>query len=213
MTATATVRQWSRRCLAGTATCPLELGPSDLHNWNGIFRSWPSANCLQLSSVLQFRTLALVSPPRRQPCSFSFEAAVLKATNWRAWQTHPSLRVSTHVKLKVSGGIPIKSHFAYFSANFCLKICTTKIKMYYRWDLGGIPADTRSPVWCWVLEVAGQIGGSPPTRRMGPAGRRCGRDREPIGWGIAAGGCNPDEIERAWMDWGYKAATAMVQKS
>jgi hypothetical protein len=33
-------------------------------------------------------------------------------------------------------------HFVLCSSNFDVKICTKKVKLYYKWDKSGIPLDT-----------------------------------------------------------------------
>jgi hypothetical protein len=35
-------------------------------------------------------------------------------------------------------------HFVLCSSNFDVKICTKKVKLYYKWDKSGIPLDTLS---------------------------------------------------------------------
>jgi hypothetical protein len=44
------------------------------------------------------------------------------------------------------GGIPVGCHFVLCSSNFDVKICTKKVKLYYKWDKSGIPLDTLSSV-------------------------------------------------------------------
>jgi hypothetical protein len=38
----------------------------------------------------------------------------------------------------------VECHFVLCSLNFDVKICTKKVKLYYKWDKSGIPLDTRN---------------------------------------------------------------------
>jgi hypothetical protein len=51
----------------------------------------------------------------------------------------PAWSCIVYPRVRCQGGIPVGFHFVLSSSNFGVKICTRKIKLYYKWDLDGIP--------------------------------------------------------------------------